>query len=140
MSAPSAVSAISSVGRPAPGAAGPPSPVWLLTLLLALMAVVAVAGALLFAFPVGGGLGPAVGTLLLAAGVGYTALAWRLRRGGRRVWAAALALPVVHTLGLNTLDLTLRGAIPSEDYPFMGVAAGIVLLLLLPSTRRFFAR
>lgn len=87
----------------------------------------------------GGLLGYIVGTLLIVVGTGYATIAWRLRRGERAVWIAALVLPIAHTLGLNTLDLVLYGAIPSEDYPFMGVALAIVVLLLVPDTRRFFA-
>ena len=136
----SAAPAAPPVRRPAVGARRPPASVRILTALFAFLAAVVPVGALQFAFPLGGLLGPAVGTLLVAAGASYAVLAWRLRRGGRGVWAAALALPVAHTLGLNTLDLARRGAIASEDYPFMGVAVAIVLLLLLPATRRFVAR
>jgi len=118
----------------------PPATVWVLTLLTGAMAFVCVVGPFLFAFPMGGLLGYIVGTLLIVAGIGYATIAWRLRRGERAVWIAALVLPIVHTLGLNTLDLVLYGAIPSEDYPFMGVALAIVVLLLLPATRRFFTK
>ena len=116
-----------------------PVTVWILTLLMAAMAFVCVVGSFLFAFPMGGLLGNIVGALLILAGIAYATIAWHLRRGERAVWVAVLVLPLVHTLGLNTLDLVLYGAIPSEDYPFMGVALAIVLLLLLPRTRRFFA-
>ncbi|MDQ5852125.1 MAG: hypothetical protein M3380_08655 [Chloroflexota bacterium] len=129
-----------SVNNHAAVAARPPATVWILTLLLGAMAFVSVVGSFLFAFPLGGLLGYSAGTLLLMAGISYATIAWRLRRGERTVWTAALGLPVVHTLGLNTLDLVLYGAIPSEDYPFMGVALAIVVLLLLPPTRRFFAK
>ncbi len=117
-----------------------PASVWILTLLMGLMAFVCIVGSFLFAFPMGGLLGYLVGTLLIVAGSCYATIAWRLRRGERAVWIAALVLPIVHTLGLNTLDLVLYGAIPSEDYPFMGVALAIVVLLLLPATRRFFTK
>ena len=88
----------------------------------------------------GGLLGYIIGTLLIVFGIGYAIIAWRLRRGERAVWIAALILPIVHTLTLNITDLVLYGAIPSEDYPFMGVALIIVVLLLLPTTRRFFTK
>ena len=104
------------------------------------MAFFSVVGSFLFSFPLGGILGYSAVTLLLVAGIGYATIAWRLRRGERTVWTAVLVLPIVPTLGLNTLDLVLYGAIPSEDYPFMGVALAIVVLLLLPPTRRFFAK
>ncbi len=129
-----------SVNNPAAVAVRPPATVWILTLLMGLMAFVCIVGSFLFAFPMGGLLGYLVGTLLIVAGIGYATIAWRLRRGERAVWIAALVLPIVHTLGLNTLDLVLYGAIPSEDYPFMGVALAIVVLLLLPATRRFFTK
>ena len=129
-----------SVDNHAAVAIGPPATVWILILLMGAMAFVCVVGSFLFAFPMGGPLGYVVGTLLVVAGIGYATIAWRLRRGERAVWIAALVLPVVHTLGLNALDLVLYGAIPSEDYPFMGVALAIVVLLLLPTTRRFFAK
>ncbi len=129
-----------SVNTHAAVATRPPATVWILTLLMGAMAFVSIVGSFLFAFPLGGLLGYIVGTLLIVAGIGYATIAWRLRRGERAVWTAALVLPVVHTLGLNTLDLVLYGAIPSEDYPFMGVGLVIVVLLLLPTTRRFFAQ
>lgn len=114
--------------------------VWILTLLIGAMALVAPVGSLLFAFPMGWPLGYIVGSLLIVFGVGYATIAWRLRRGERAVWWAALILPLVHTLGLNSLDLVLYGAIPSEDYPFMGVTLLVVILLLLPTTRRYFTK
>jgi hypothetical protein len=107
---------------------------------MVLMAFMCVVGSFLFAFPMGGLLGYIVGTLLIVAGIVYATIAWRLRRGERAVWTVALVLPIVHTLGLNTLDLVLNGAIPSDDYPFMGVALVIVVLLLLPVTRRYFTK
>ena len=134
------MSADKSVNNRAAAAAAPPATVWILTLLIGALALVSVVGSFLFAFPLGGLLGYIAGTLLIVAGIGYATIAWRLRRGERAVWTAALVLPIVHTLGLNTLDLVLHGAIPSEDYPFMGVALAIVVLLLLPTTRRFFAK
>ena len=118
----------------------PPVTVWILTPLMALMAFVCVVGSFLFAFPMGGLLGYVIGTLLILFGICYATIAWRLRRGERAVWVAALILPIVHTLTLNTTDLVLYGAIPSEDYPFMAVALAIVVLLLLPTTRRFFTK
>lgn len=118
----------------------PPVTVWILTVLFALMAFVSIVGSFIFAFPSGGAIGPIVGTILIAIGVGYAVIAWRLRRGERGVWIAGVVLPIVHTLGLNTLDLVRTGRIPSEDLPFMGVNLAIVLLLLLPTTRRFFTR
>src|SRR5215210_4953361 len=129
-----------SVNNHAAVAVRPPATVWILTLLMGAMALVCVVGASLFAFPMGGLLGYIVGTLLMVAGIGYATIAWRQRRGERAVWIAALVLPIVHTLGLNTLDLALYGAIPREDYPFMGVALAILVLLLLPATRRFFTK
>ena len=129
-----------SVNNHAAVAAKPPVTVWILTTLMGVMAFVAVVGSFLFAFPMGGLLGYIVGTLLIVFGIGYATLAWRLRRGERVVWIAALVLPIVHTLTLNTVDLVLYGAIPSEDYPFMGVALTIVVLLVLPTTRRFFTK
>ncbi len=50
---------------------------------------------------------------------------------GADLWGAEL---------MAALDLVLYGAIPSEDYPFMGVTLAIVVLLLLPTTRRFFTK
>ena len=129
-----------SVNNQAAVAARPPATVWILTLLIGAMAFVSVVGSFLFAFPLGGLLGYIVGTLLIVAGIGYATIAWRLRRGERAIWTAALILPIVHTLGLNTVDLVMYGAIPSEDYPFMGVALAIVALVLLPTTRRFLVK
>ncbi len=130
----------SSGGNRAAVAVRPPVTVWILTLLTGLMAFVSIVGSFLFAFPMGGPLGYILGTLLVVFGVCYATIAWRLRRGERAVWIAALVLPVLHTLTLNITDLVLYGAIPSEDYPFMGVALIVVVLLVLPTTRRFFTK
>ena len=102
---------------------------WVLT---GMMAFVSVVGSFLFAFPFGGLFGYTIGTLLIVAGVGYAVIAWRLRRGERGMWIAALVLPIVHTLTLNTSDLVVYGAIPSEDYPFMAAVLAIVVLPVLP--------
>jgi hypothetical protein len=107
---------------------------------MGVMAFVSVVGSFLFAFPMGGLLGYIIGTLLIVFGISYATIAWHLRRGERAVWIAALVLPIVHTLTLNTTDLVLYRAIPSEDYPFRGIALTIVVLLLLPITRRFFKK
>lgn len=128
------------VNNHAAAAGRPPVTVWILTVLIGLMAFVSVVGAFLFAFPMGWLLGYTIGTLLIVFGICYATLAWRLRRGERAVWVAALVLPIVHMLMLNTADLVLYGAIPSEDYPFIGVVFTIVVLLLLPTTRRFFTK
>lgn len=121
-------------------ASRPPVTMWIITPLTGLMAFVSVVESFLFAFPMGGLLGYIIGTLLIIFGICYATIAWRLRRGERAVWIAALVLPIVHTLTLNITDLVLYGAIPSEDYPFMAVALTIVVLLLLPATRRFFTK
>lgn len=118
----------------------PPATVWILTVLMALRAFVSVVGSFLFAFPVGGLVGTIAGSLLVAAGIGYAIIAWRLRLGERSMWIAALVLPVVHQAGLATLDLMQSGRISSHDYPFIAMALLIVILLLLPTTRRFFTR
>ncbi len=97
-------------------------------------------GAFLFAFPLGGLLGYIYGPLIIIFGICYATIAWRLRRGERAVWIAALVLPIVNMLTLNITDLVLYGAIPSEDYPFMAIVLTIVVLLLLPTTRRFFTK
>jgi len=125
---------------PAAVTARPPVTVWIITLLIGVMAFVSVVGSFLFSFPRGDLLGYIAGTLLVVAGIGYATILLRLRRGERAVWTATLVLPIVHMLGLNTADLMLYGAIPREDYPFMGVVLAIVVLLLLPATRRFFVK
>jgi hypothetical protein len=117
-----------------------PITVWILTFLFGLMAFVSLAGPFLFAFPMGTAAGYVIGTLLLIASVGYASIIWRLRRGERTVWLAALALPIVHTIGLNGYDLVAFGAIPSENYPFIVVALVVVALLLAPVTRQFFTK
>lgn len=124
---------------PGVGARTPPV-VWLLILLFALKAFFAVVGSFLFAFPIGGLLGPIVGVLLIAVGVAYAVIAWRMRLGEFVIWLAALALSIIHQAGLAVLDLALYGAIPAEDYMFIGVTVIVVILLLLPGTRRFFSR
>lgn len=116
----------------------PPATVWILTALFAALAFFSVVGSLVFAFPLGGALGYTIGTLLLIAGVVYAFIAWHLRRGSRAIWTAALIVPVVHQGGLAIVDMMREGRIPSEDYPFIAGALIIVILLLLPRTRRFY--
>jgi hypothetical protein len=74
---------------------------WIITPLTGLMAFVSVVGSFLFAFPMGGLLGYIIGTLLIIFGICYATIAWRLRRGERAVWIAALVLSIVHTLTLS---------------------------------------
>jgi len=54
---------------------------------------------------------------------------------GLRRW-----LPIVHVAAMSVLDLVLVGEIPSENYPVIGLVAVILVLLLIPTTRRFFTR
>lgn len=119
---------------------GTPALIWLLTLVFAVKAFVAVVGSFIFAFPRAWPLGPIVGLLLIVAGVAYAIIAMRMRLGERVIWLAALVVPVVHQSGLAVLDLTLYGAIPSTDYLFIGITVVVVILILLPVTRRFFSR
>ncbi len=81
-----------------------------------------------------------VGALRMALGIGYITIAWRLRRDERWVWTAAMVLPIVHVAAMSVLDLVLVGEIPSENYPVIGLVAVILVLLLIPTTRRFFTR
>jgi hypothetical protein len=129
-----------SITDQAAAAARPPFTVWLLVPLMIVMALISVAGAFIFAFPTGELIYYIVGTLLIVACIGYAIIIWRLRRGERAIWTAALILPIVHTLVLNVLDLVQFGAIPSENYPFIGITLAIVVLLLLPATRNFFGK
>jgi hypothetical protein len=127
-------------GGPSPQASRTPAVIWILTLFFAAKAFVSVVGAFLFAFPMEGPLGSIVGVLLIVAGVVYVIIAWRMRLGERVIWLAALIVSIVHQAGLAVLDLVLYGAIPSQDYPFIGVTVVVVILLFLPVTRRFFSR
>lgn len=49
-----------------------------------------------------------------------------------------LAIPLLHVVAMSALDLVLLGEIPSENYPVLGVVTIIIVLLFVPSTRRFF--
>lgn len=118
--------------------ARPPATIWLLTGLMGLFAFISIVGSFIFAFPEGWPLGYGVGVVLIALGIAYFTLAWRLRRGARWAWTAALALPIVHVVAMSAVDLVVLGEIPSENYPVLGVVAVIVVLLFVPSTRRFF--
>ncbi|MGH2386429.1 MAG: hypothetical protein ACRDGB_15460 [Candidatus Limnocylindria bacterium] len=71
-----------------------PMLVWILTAIFALRAFITVVGAFLFAFPMGGVLGFAVGVTLLAIGVAYLVIAWRMRFGERAIWLAAIVAPL----------------------------------------------
>ena len=42
-----------------------------------------------------------------------------MRSSGRWVWVAAIVAPLVNQLLLTVADLSLYGAIPPEDYPFI---------------------
>jgi hypothetical protein len=72
-------------------------------------------------------LGHAVGVQLIALGIGYITIAWRLRQGERWVWTAAIVLPIVHIVAMSALDLVLLGEIPSENYPVVGLVAVILV-------------
>ena len=87
------MSSTSTGGNRAAVAGRPPVTVWILTPLIGLMSFVCIVGSFLFAFPMGGLLGYIIGTLLIVFGIGYAIIAWRLRRGERAVWIAALVYP-----------------------------------------------
>ncbi|MGH2385428.1 MAG: hypothetical protein ACRDGB_10315 [Candidatus Limnocylindria bacterium] len=114
--------------------------VWILTAIFALRAFITVVGAFLFAFPMGGMLGVAVGLTLLAIGVAYLVIAWRMRFGERAIWLAAIVVPLINQAVLTVADLSLYGSIPPEDYAFIVVTVVVLGLLFVPSVRRFFAR
>lgn len=116
-----------------------PAPIWALAALLAIFGLVSVVGALVFAFPEGGWLGNGVGTFFVVAGLALLVLAWRLRRGERWVWAAALAVIVTHEVVHRAVNLATLGTIPAEDLPFLALTGAILVLLLIPRTRRFFS-
>ncbi|MGH2380092.1 MAG: hypothetical protein ACRDG7_02595 [Candidatus Limnocylindria bacterium] len=117
-----------------------PMLVWILTAIFALRAFITVVGAFLFAFPMGGVLGFAVGVTLLAIGVAYLVIAWRMRFGERAIWLAAIVVPLINQAVLTVADLSLYGSIPPEDYAFIVVTVVVLGLLFVPSVRRFFAR
>lgn len=122
------------------GAGRVPTLVWVLTAIFGLRALLTVIGSFVFAFPMGGLLGTGVGVALLVIGVTYAIVAWRMRLGERWVWLAAVVSPLVNQVLLTVADLSLYGAIPPEDYPFIVVTAIQLVLLFLPSVRRFFVR
>ena len=121
-----------------PFASQPPTTVWALTGLMGLFAFISIVGSFIFAFPEGWPLGYAVGVVLIAFGIAYVTLAWRLRRGERWTWKAALALPIIHVVAMSAVDLVVLGEIPSENHPVLGMVALIIVLLVVPRTRRFF--
>lgn len=114
--------------------------VWVLTAIFGLRAFITVVGALLFAFPMGGLLGTALGVVLLGLGVAYLLIAWRMRFGERVTWIAAIATQLINQAVLTVADLSLYGSIPSEDYAFIVVTVVVLGLLFVPSVRRFFTR
>jgi hypothetical protein len=123
-----------------PEVARVPILVWVLVAIFALRAVVTLVGSFVFAFPMGGFLGIFVGLSLVAIAVAYGVIAWRMRFGERWVWIAAIVAPLVNQLLLTVTDLSLYGAIPPEDYPFIVITVVVLVLLFLPPVRRFFTR
>lgn len=123
-----------------PGERTVPLLVWILTAVFAVRAFLTVVGAFLFAFPMGGALGTAIGVTLLATGVAYLIIAWRMRLGERAVWLAAIIAQLINQAVLTVADLSLYGSIPPEDYVFIVVTVIVVGLLFVPSVRRFFSR
>ncbi|HVM45426.1 MAG TPA: hypothetical protein VM582_05770 [Candidatus Thermoplasmatota archaeon] len=117
-----------------------PIAVRVLALLLPLFGLLSVVGAFVFVFPLGGWLGPGLGALFLAVGAALPLLAWRLLRGDAWALHAAVALLVLHEGAHRLVNLALEGRIPPEDYPFMALVALMLVLLLLPGTRRFCSR
>jgi hypothetical protein len=114
--------------------------VWILTAIFGVRAFLTVVGAFVFAFPMGGVLGNAIGITLLVIGVAYLVIAWRMRFGERAIWIAAIVAQLVNQGVLTVADLSLYGAIPPEDYAFIVVTVVVLGLLFLPSVRRFFKR
>src|SRR5918998_1604052 len=88
-----------------------PVVVWILTVIFALRAVMSIIGSVIFAFPMAG-IGTAVGVFLIAVGIAYAVIAWRMRFGERWVWAAALVVSLLNQGTLAVLDLALFGRIP----------------------------
>ncbi len=113
--------------------------VWILTAIFGLRAFLTVVGAFLFAFPMGGMLGSAIGITLLVIGLGYLVIAWRMRFGERAIWIAAIVTQIVNQAVLTVADLSLYGAIPPEDYALIVVTVVVLGLLFMPSVRRFFS-
>jgi hypothetical protein len=113
--------------------------VWILTAIFGLRAFLTVVGAFLFAFPMGGMLGSAIGITLLVIGLAYLVIAWRMRFGERAIWIAAIVTQIVNQAVLTVADLSLYGAIPPEDYAFIVVTVVVLGLLFMPSVRRFFS-
>ena len=114
--------------------------VWILTAIFGLRAFLTLVGAFLFAFPMGGVLGTGIGITLLAIGVVYAVIAWRMRFGEQAIWLAAIVAPLINQVVLMVADLSLYGSIPAEDYPFIVITVVVLGLLFLPSVRRFFTR
>jgi hypothetical protein len=114
--------------------------VWILTAIFAVRAFLTIVGAFLFAFPMAGALGTAIGITLLAIGVAYLVIAWRMRFGERAIWLAAIVAQLVNQAVLTVADLSLYGSIPPEDYAFIVVMVVVLGLLFVPSVRRFFSR
>jgi uncharacterized membrane protein len=88
----------------------------------------------------GGALGTGIGVTLLAIGVAYLVIAWRMRFGERAIWIAAIVAQLVNQAVLTVADLSLYGSIPPEDYAFIVVTVVVLGLLFVPSVRRFFSR
>jgi hypothetical protein len=82
----------------------------------------------------------AFGVTLLAIGVAYLVIAWRMRFGERAIWIAAIVAQLVNQAVLTVADLSLYGSIPPEDYAFIVVTVVVLGLLFVPSVRRFFSR
>lgn len=114
--------------------------VWILSVIFALRAVLVVGGSVLFAFPIGGTLGVALGVSLIVIGFAYAVIAWRMRLGERWVWIAAIVAPLINQGVLAAVDLSLYGAIPPGDYAFIVGTIIVLVLLFLPQVRRFFVR
>jgi hypothetical protein len=114
--------------------------VWILTAIFGVRAFLTVVGAFLFAFPMGGMLGTAIGVILLGLGVAYLLIAWRMRFGERAIWLAAIIAQLINQAVLTVADLSLYGSIPPEDYAFIVVTVVVLGLLFVPSVRRFFTR
>lgn len=114
--------------------------VWVLIAIFALRAVLTLVGSFVFAFPMGGVLGIFIGVSLLAIAVAYGVIAWRMRFGERWIWIAAIVAPLINQLLLTVADLSLYGAIPPGDYPFIVITVVVLVLLFLPPVRRFFTR
>lgn len=138
MTAPASVLSVNDMNHDLAGFRRPLT-VWVTVALLIILAFLSAAGG--FIFNLSGADEPLevlVGLVFIGLAIGYLIAAVRLPSGNVRYFRLAIALAAAHGLFNAVVKVGIEGE--TESAMFIVLAAGVLALLFLPRTRRFFDR